>query len=148
MTTSLIPTVGLPLVGREDDIADIRTLLAGVEAGVTTKDPDRCIAQFAADARSVVASGARSIGREAIRAAHVRAFAGSLAGTVARFEILDLLFVKPDVAVATTGAWAQQDGESEVDLEHPSSVVVYVLVRHDTQWWVAARQFTKVVTAV
>ena len=74
----------------------------------------------------------------------MKALAGSLATTVARFEVLDVVFIRDDVAVATTGAWAVQDGGTEVDLDRPSSVVVYVVVREDG-WWVAARQFTKVV---
>ena len=145
MTTSLAPILGLPQVEHAQDIDAIRALLADVESGVTAKDPDRCVNRFAADARSVTADGSRSIGRDAIRAAHVKAFAGSLATTVARLEILDVVFVRDDVAVATTGAWAAPNGRTEVDLEHPSSVVVYVLARRDDGWWVAARQFTKVV---
>ena len=143
MTTSLAPVLGLSQGEHAHDIAAIRALLAGVEAGVTGKDPDQCVSRFAADARSVTADGSRAIGREAIRTAHVKAFAGSLATTVAHFEVLDVVFVRDDVAVATTGAWAVQDGRTEVDLDHPSSVVVYVLAREDG-WWVASRQFTKV----
>jgi uncharacterized protein (TIGR02246 family) len=122
-------------------IEQIQEILSDVAAGVTAKDADRCAGRFTPDARSVTASGARAVGRDAIRAAHEAAFAGQLATTVARFEVLDVLFVRPDVAVVTAGAFPAGD---EVDLSRPGTVVMHVMTREGGSWSIAARQFTRV----
>jgi uncharacterized protein (TIGR02246 family) len=127
----------------QHDLDQIRALVADVAAGVAAKDVDRCTARFTPDARSVVASGRRAIGHDAIRAAHEDAFASAQAPDRPRFEVLDVLFVRPDVAVATTGGWALVDGE-EVDPDRPASIATWVLEREGDGWWVAARQFTRV----
>ncbi|SDC22241.1 YybH family protein [Nocardioides lianchengensis] len=123
--------------------AQITALLEDVAAGITARDPDRCVARFAPDARSVIANGARAVGREAIRAAHVAAFAAGGPPRSARFVVLDLHLPRPDLAIVTTGAFAAGP-EDEVDLDHPPTVVTWTLVREDDGWWVAARQFTPV----
>jgi uncharacterized protein (TIGR02246 family) len=125
------------------DLAAIRAVIHDVAAGVTAKDADRCAAWFTADARSVTATGSRAIGREAIRAAHRTAFAGPLAATVARFEVVDVIFIRPDVAVVTAGAFPESDGPSP-DLDRPGTVITHVMVRDGDQWAIAARQFTRV----
>jgi uncharacterized protein (TIGR02246 family) len=52
-------------------------------------------------------------------------------------------FLRPDVAVAHKRATATtQDGEP-LDVGH-AMIALYVLVREDGRWWVAARQNTLV----
>ncbi len=117
------------------DADAIRAIIDDVAAGVTARDADRCVARFAPDARSVIATGARSIGRDAIRAAHVAAFASGTTPTTARFELVDLTFPRPDVALATTEATSGGSGSS--------TVVTWLLTREGDGWWIAARQFTR-----
>lgn len=123
--------------------AQITALLEDVAAGITARDPDRCVARFAPDARSVIANGARAVGREAIRAAHVAAFAAGGPPRSARFVVLDLHRPRPDLAIVTTDAYAVAP-DDEVDLDHPPTIVTWTLLREDDGWWVAARQFTPV----
>lgn len=125
------------------DLAAIRAVFHDVAAGVTAKDADRCAGWFTSDARSVTAAGARAVGREAIRTAHQAAFAGPLAATVARFEVIDVLYLRPDVAVVTAGAYPDGDGP-EPDLDRPGTVITHVMVRDGDSWAIAARQFTRV----
>ncbi len=127
------------------DRAAIEALIAEVAAGITARDPDACVARFATDARSVIATGRRSTGRAAIREAHGAAFAATGVPTAARFALLDLVFVRPDVAIATTGAYPAGP-DDPIDLDAPPTVVTWTLVRTDDGWWVAARQFTRVAT--
>jgi uncharacterized protein (TIGR02246 family) len=127
----------------DTDLARIRAVISDVAAGVTAKDADRCAAWFTPDARSVTADGARAVGRDAIRAAHQAAFAGSLATTVAHFEVVDTLFLGPDVAVVTAGAYAGGTGP-RTDLDRPGTVITHVMVRDGETWAIAARQFTRV----
>ena len=140
-TTTAPPTLADPADHTEDRAA-IEALLAAVAAGITARDPDACVARFADDARSVIATGRRSTGRDAVREAHVAAFAAAGIPTAARFALLDLVFVRPDVAIATTGAYPAGPDEP-VDLDAPPTVVTWTLVRVDDGWWVAARQFTR-----
>ena len=113
-------------------------------AGVNERDPDRCVARFASTARSVIANGARAIGREAIREAHAQAFArpGGPPGD-ARFVVLDAHLPRPDLAIVTTGAYRAAPGD-DVDLGDPPTVVTWTLAREPDGWWVLARQFTPV----
>jgi uncharacterized protein (TIGR02246 family) len=125
------------------DLDDIQALIDGVAAGITLRDPDRCVARFASEARSVIATGIRSVGRDAIREAHVAAFASGSAPGSARFVVLDLYAPRPDLAIATTGAYAAGP-DDEVDLDHPRTIVTWTLAREADGWWVVARQFTPV----
>jgi uncharacterized protein (TIGR02246 family) len=120
---------------------EIAALIDDVAAGIRDRDPDRCVARFALDARSVLSPTARAVGREAIREAHVAAFAAGGPPSNARFVVLDLHRPRPDLAVVTTGAYAAAAGEP-VDLDRPRTVVTWTLLREDDGWWVTARQFT------
>lgn len=135
MSTTAPPSEMLTAAHRAD-VEAIRGIIDDVAAGVTAKDPDRCVARFAPDARSVVASGVRSVGRDAIRAAHVAAFAAATTPPAARFALVDLVFPRPDVALATTEASGGPGG--------PTAVVTWLLTREDDGWWISARQFTRV----
>lgn len=116
---------------------EIAALIDDVAAGIRERDADRCVARFAPDARSVLGPTSRAVGREAIREAHVAAFAAGGPPKGARFVVLDLHQPRPDLAIVTTGAYA-----GEVDLDHPRTVVTWTLLREDDGWWVTARQFT------
>jgi uncharacterized protein (TIGR02246 family) len=138
-TTTAPPTLADP-ADHTDDRAAIEALIADVAAGITARDPDACVARFAADARSI--TGQRLVGRHAIREAHVAAFADAGIPARATFDLLDVLFVRPDVAVATTGA--HPVGPSEpIDRDAPPTLVTWTLVRQDDGWWIAGRQFTR-----
>ena len=62
---------------------------------------------------------------------------------VARSEVIDVLLVRPDVAVVTAGAYRETD-EPAPDLDRPSTVITHVMVRDGGTWAIAARQFTRV----
>lgn len=141
-TTTAPPVLADP-ADHAADRAAIEALIADVAAGLAARDPDACVARFAADVRSVIADGRRSVGRDAVREAHVVAFAAAGVPAAPRFVLLDLVFVRPDVAIATTGAYAAGPDEP-VALDAPPTVVTWTLVRPDDGWWVAARQFTRV----
>lgn len=134
-TTTAPPTLG-DTADHTDDVAAIEALIDDVAAGLAAQDPDVCVASFAADVHSV--TGQRIVGRDAVRAAHVAAFASGGIPATPRFALLDITFIRPDVAIATTGAYR----EEPVDLDAPPTIVTWTLVRQDDGWWVAARQFT------
>lgn len=49
--------------------------------------------------------------------------------------------VRPDVALAPKHAWAT-DPSGEVLDPDPAMVAIYVMVKHEQRWWIAARANT------
>jgi len=140
-TTSPRPLLARPTDGHDDDVAAIRAVVADVEAGFNGNDVDRATAHFAADAVSVGVTGAELVGIDAIVAAHRSLFAGVLADQHARYEVVDVAFVRPDVALARKHAWATDAEGTDLDVGH-AMVALYVMVREEGRWWIAARQNT------
>jgi uncharacterized protein (TIGR02246 family) len=125
------------------DVAAIEQVIADIEAGFNGKDPDLSVARFADNASAVSARGVRVSGREALLEANRSDLAGPLRDQYARYELADVTFLRPDVAVAHKRAWATSPDGEPIDVGH-TMIALYVLVREDGRWWVAARQSTLV----
>ena len=54
-----------------------------------------------------------------------------------------MVFLRPDVALAIKQAWATDADGSDLTAD-PAMVAVYVLVREQGRWWIAARANTLV----
>ncbi|MBN9111141.1 MAG: SgcJ/EcaC family oxidoreductase [Pseudonocardia sp.] len=129
-----------------DEVA-VRQIIADVETGMNTNDPELMTRHFAADAVAVGVNGVPHVGRAALDAAHVAAVGpgGFLQDQYARYEVVDVRFVRPDVALVRKHAHAiTADGEP-LDLDHTMSAL-YVLTKDEGRWWIAARQNTLVAT--
>ena len=70
-------------------------------------------------------------------------FAGPLRDQRARYELADVLFVRPDVALAHKHATAIDEAGMPISVGH-AMTALYVLVRENGRWWVVARQNTLV----
>lgn len=125
------------------DIEEIRQIVADVEQGFNTNDAELMNRHFTADAAVVNAVGVRIVGREALLAASEAGLAGPLRDQYARYELRDVTFLRPDVALAHKEAFAITEDGSPIDLDHAMNAL-YVLVKEDGRWWVAARQHTLV----
>ncbi|GAA4539560.1 SgcJ/EcaC family oxidoreductase [Pseudonocardia xishanensis] len=136
------PTLADP-TDRPADAAAIRAVIADVEAGLNGNDPDLMTRHFAADAVAVGVNGRPHLGLEALRAAHVSAVGpgGFLRDQYARYEVVSVTFPSDDVALARKLARAVDAEGEPVDLDHAMSAL-YVFVRRDGRWWIAARQNT------
>lgn len=126
-----------------DDEAAIRAIVADVEAGFNAKDVDRSVTHFAADALVVNAVGAVVRGHHDIEAAHAAGYTGFLAEQYAAYEVTDITFVRPDVAIALKQARATTAIGEPLDLDHAMRAI-YVLVKRDARWWIASRGNTLV----
>jgi uncharacterized protein (TIGR02246 family) len=124
-----------------DDIAAIRAVIADIEAGFNENDAERSVAQFTADATAVDVAGRLLAGREALLAAHRAGFAGPLADQHARYELGEITFLRPDVALAHKRARAVAADGTPLELDH-TMIALYVFVRDGGRWRVAARQNT------
>jgi uncharacterized protein (TIGR02246 family) len=129
--------------GTAADVAAIERVIADIEAAFNAKDPELSVAHFTPDATAVSAAGTLIAGREALLEAHRAGYAGPLRDQYARYELADVTFPRPDVAIAHKRARAiTADGEP-LDVGH-AMIALYVLVREDGRWLVAARQNTLV----
>jgi uncharacterized protein (TIGR02246 family) len=125
------------------DVAAIARVIADVETGFNTNDPDVSVAHFARNATAVTVSGLQVSGHDALLEANRTGLAGPLRDQHARYELADVTFLRPDVAVAHKRAWATTADGEPIDVGH-AMIALYVLVREGGRWWIAARQNTLV----
>lgn len=125
------------------DIAAIHALVADIEQGFNTNDADLLVRPFIGNGSSVNVFGAQLTGLADMLEASRRGLAGPLADEHARYELADLVFLRPDVAIGHKLARAVAADGRPIDAE-PSMIALYVFVEEDGQWWVAARQNTLV----
>jgi uncharacterized protein (TIGR02246 family) len=123
------------------DVEAIRQVIADAERAFNTNDADLLVEHFAENATAVGVTGAQLDGRAAVLAASRALFAGPLRDQWARYELADVVFVRPDVALAHQHATAVDADGRPIGVGH-AMTALYVLVREDGRWWVAARQNT------
>ena len=126
------------------DVEAIRRIIADVEKGFNDNDADLLVEHFAQNGSGVTATGVQIDGRDAMLEASRAGLAGPLRDERARYELADVVFVRPDVALAHKHAWAVDEAGEPVDVGHAMNAL-YVLVREGERWWVVARQNTLVV---
>ena len=124
-----------------DDVAAIRAVIADIEAGFNEHDAERSVAHFTDDATAVNVAGVVAAGRDALLDAHRAGFAGPLRDQYARYELGEITFLRPDVAIAHKRARAVDAAGEPLDLDH-TMIALYVFVRDGGRWRVAARQNT------
>ena len=137
------PTVEDTTVDHEQDVAAITQVIADIETGFNTNDPDLSVAHFTRNASAVNVAGLQLDGRDALLDANRRGLAGPLRDEHARYEVRDVTFLRPDVALAHKRARAVDADGEPIDVGH-EMVALYVLVKEDGHWWVAARHNTLV----
>jgi uncharacterized protein (TIGR02246 family) len=140
-TVDLPPVIEDTSVDHADDIAAIGQVIADIETGFNTNDADLSVAHFARNGSAVNVLGVELHGWDALVESHRTGLAGPLADQRARYEVQDVTFVRPDVAIAHKHAWAVDPDGDDIDVGH-AMVALYVLVKEDGRWWIASRQNT------
>ncbi|MFC4373623.1 SgcJ/EcaC family oxidoreductase [Nocardia halotolerans] len=140
------PIVEDDSVDHAADIAAIRQIIADTQTGYNTNDADLMTAQFTANAVVGNAVGMVISGRDALLESNRRGLAGFLRDEYVRYDVVEVSFLRPDVAIAHKTARATTAEGTLLDPE-PAMVALYVLVRQDGKWWTAARQNTLVPSA-
>jgi uncharacterized protein (TIGR02246 family) len=125
------------------DTDEIRQVIADVERGFNTNDAALMNKHVAADATLVSAMGVRLAGIDEVMTASEAGLAGPLRDQYARYEVRDVRFVRPDVALAYKEAYAVTADGEPIDLDH-TMCALYVLVKQDGRWLITARQNTLV----
>lgn len=142
-TASGRPVVEDTTTDHAADIAAIQQLIADVETGYNTNDAELMVSGFTANASAGNAVGMVITGYGSLLAAAERGLAGFLKDEYARYDVSDIVFLRPDVAVAHKVARATT-AEGELIDRDPAMVALYVLVEEGNRWWVAARHNTPV----
>ncbi|MFE3446480.1 SgcJ/EcaC family oxidoreductase [Nocardia sp. NPDC059180] len=145
-TTSEPPVVEDTSVDHTADIAAIEQLVADVETGYNSNDAELMISGFTANASAGNAVGSVITGRDALLEAGRRGLAGFLKNEYVHYELTDITFLRPDIAIAHKAARATAPDGTLIDKD-PAMVALYVLVKENDRWWVATRHNTPVPAA-
>lgn len=130
----------------EADVA-VQTFVAGLQAGYDQRDAEVLNRQFAADVIWGSPYGALIDGYDQLHPIHVRFQQQPRKGPAFRYQVRRVLAVHEDVVIAHIARLALgPEGEPlppSSDPDQPfSEMAMYVLVRRDGQWWLAAGQNT------
>jgi uncharacterized protein (TIGR02246 family) len=122
---------------------------AGLQAGIDSADAEAYNADFAGDVMWGSPYGATVIGYDALHSIHRGMFESgvAVAGASSRYQTVHVMAPAPDVAIAhVRRAALDADGEPVPidDASVFSEMAMYVLVRRDGKWWLAAGQNTPV----
>ncbi|GAB3485296.1 SgcJ/EcaC family oxidoreductase [Nocardiopsis coralliicola] len=123
------------------DRAAIERIIADIERGFNGNDPGLLAEHFASDGTAAIATGRLLAGRDAIHAAAAAGLAGPLRDSRARYTVDSVTFVRSDVALVRKSA-ADLGADGAPTGPDPAMVALYVLVKQDGRWWIAARQNT------
>ncbi|WP_433760841.1 SgcJ/EcaC family oxidoreductase [Nocardia sp. CA-135398] len=139
--TTIQPVVADTTVDHTEDIAAIEQIIANVETAYNTNDAELMTADFTANAAVVNAVGALLVGKEKLLEANRQGVVGFLKDQYVRYEVADIVFLRPDIAIAHKLARATTAEGELIDFDH-AMIALYVLVKENGRWWTAARQNT------
>ncbi|MCX0275466.1 SgcJ/EcaC family oxidoreductase [Nocardia zapadnayensis] len=146
MSTNEAPAVADSGTDHTADIAAIEQLIKDVETGYNTNDAELMVSGFLVDAAAGNAVGTVITGRAALLEAARAGLSGFLKDEYVVYEVTDIVFLRPDIAIAHKAARACTADGLLLD-QDPAMVALYVLVAEQGRWWVAARHNTLVPTA-
>lgn len=146
------PTLGAEGAEAQEAIDAVARLVEELQAGWDQHDADLANRHFAADIMWGSPFGATVHGYEELHAIHVRLKQQRRGGPSSRFEIVRVLAPAPGVAVAQVRRVAlDPDGQPikpSGDVTGSfSEMALYILVRRDGVWWLAAGQNTPIRSA-
>jgi pyridoxamine 5'-phosphate oxidase family protein len=142
------PSLGTDGGARRADQA-VADFVEELQAGWDQHDADITNRHFASDIVWGSPFGATLQGYEQLHAIHVRLKQQARGGTSSRYEIVRVLAPTPDVAIAQVRRVALDSAGHPLEPTSDatgafSEMALYVLVRRDRTWWLAAGQNTLV----
>lgn len=121
----------------------VTDVIEATEAAFNSSDAEALANTFTTDAWSVGVTGQVLRGREEILETGRQLFSGALRDQFARYVVDEVRELAPDVAVVRKLAYATEAEGHDLEADH-AMVALYVLIRDDDGWHVAARQNTLV----
>ncbi|WP_405924416.1 SgcJ/EcaC family oxidoreductase [Streptomyces sp. NBC_00035] len=126
---------------REAEIESIRQVVATIEHSQQNELPEEFIGLFRADAIWTTGHGKRLTGRDAIAAFACQVLPGAMKDSTVTYELVDVLFIRPDVAAVKAHAqYRTPEGEPVGNAGSP----LYVMAKEDGRWLLVACQNTEV----
>jgi uncharacterized protein (TIGR02246 family) len=123
--------------------------VAGLQAGIDSANAQTYNADYGEDVMWGSPYGATVLGYDALHAIHRRMFdrGVAVAGASSRYQTAHVMAPTPDVAIAHVQRVALDDDSEPIpigDATAFSEMAMYVLVRRDGKWWLAAGQNTPI----
>jgi len=123
--------------------------VAGLQAGIDSANAQTYNADFGEDVMWGSPYGATVLGYDALHAIHRRMFdrGVAVAGASSRYQTVHVMAPTPDVAIAHVKRVALDNDSEPIpigDATAFSEMAMYVLVRRDGKWWLAAGQNTPI----
>ena len=123
--------------------------VAGLQAGIDGADAQTYNAEFADDVMWGSPYGATVVGYDALHAIHRTMFDSgvAVAGPGSRYETVHVTAPTRDVAIAHVRRVALNEDGEQISIDDPSvfsEMAMYVLVRLNDNWWLAAGQNTPI----
>jgi uncharacterized protein (TIGR02246 family) len=129
----------------------VDAFVAGLQAGIDSADAEAYNADFADDVMWGSPYGATVIGYDALHSIHRgmfgRGVAVAVAGPSSRYQTVHVMAPTPDVAIAHVRRIAMDADGQPIPIDDAavfSEIAMYVLVRRDRRWWLAAGQNTPI----
>ncbi len=130
----------------DDEIAAIQQAVA--EAEKYQSDVARLVALHTADTIIVNIAGRRVLGREAFQQAKAAALKTPMAKVFTKSEIVDIRFVRPDVALVSCVKRVSDERDPVVkgnDADPPvAGALTYVVAKQEGAWRIALAQITPI----
>ncbi|MEV4516926.1 SgcJ/EcaC family oxidoreductase [Dactylosporangium sp. NPDC049525] len=124
----------------DTELGALRDVVGRVQDAQQRESVEEFVALFRHDAIWTTGHGRRLTGRDEIGAFTRKVLPGAMRGTTVTYEMLDVLFIRPDVAaVRVRQTTVSPDGTAE-------GSPVYVMAKEDGRWLLTACQNTPVVS--
>nr|WP_042186260.1 SgcJ/EcaC family oxidoreductase [Kibdelosporangium sp. MJ126-NF4]CEL17166.1 hypothetical protein [Kibdelosporangium sp. MJ126-NF4]CTQ91605.1 hypothetical protein [Kibdelosporangium sp. MJ126-NF4] len=125
----------------QTDIDAIKQVIATLEHAQRNELPDEFVALFREDAIWTTGHGKRLTGRDEISEFTHQVLPGAMRDTTAEYKVVDILFIRPDVAAVKARArYLTLDGEQIGNEGTP----LYVMSKEPDGWKLVACQNTEV----
>jgi uncharacterized protein (TIGR02246 family) len=123
--------------------------VAGLQAGIEDADAERYNADFADDVMWGSPYGATVNGYDTLHSIHRRMHeqGAAVTGPSSRYQTVHVMAPTPDVAIAHVRRLALDAAGEQIPIDDEtafSEMAMYVLVRRDGKWWLAAGQNTPI----
>ncbi|MRH86697.1 SgcJ/EcaC family oxidoreductase [Nocardia sp. SYP-A9097] len=137
------PVIEDTTVDHTADITAITQVIANSQQAFNANDAELMAADYAANASAGNAVGMVMHGADAVRAASEVGLAGFLKNQYVRYDIADITFPRPDIALVHKLA-RETTATGELVDQEPAMVALYVLAKEHGRWWTIARHNTPI----
>ncbi|WP_405940980.1 SgcJ/EcaC family oxidoreductase [Streptomyces sp. NBC_00207] len=126
---------------QEAEIEAIKQVIAKLEHSQENELPEEFVGLFRADAIWTTGHGKRLTGRHEISSFTHQVLPGAMKDSTATYEVVDVLFIRPDVAAVKAHAqyWTLEGAPIG-----NAGTPLYVMAKEDGQWRLVACQNTEV----